>query len=252
MPNPKVLVNTRPEWDVATEYGSFWIGKTLIPIQDNGIIVDDLKGSEANLVELTNSLLENDPMLFWGFGHGQEDVFTGDNGQGLLIKGVNESLMSGRIVHLTSCLTGVEGGLCESLYDNGAVAVIGYGVDFIIGINSEDIPLAPDNPATTSLMKPDTVIETSLSEGKAVVDAFMDSDDVSELEIEYWRKSKHPDSDLIIWSHLNNQNGKKLYGLGASQVKAQAPPLKLITVGLIGATIFAGSMFVVTRKGGKK
>jgi len=252
MPVEKVLLVTRPNSDIANEFGNYWLGKTIVPMEADGFQVIDLDGDEANPILFTAEVLEKDPIHVWGFGHGFEEVFTGQNSLILLQKGINEKLMSGRIVHLTSCLTGSAGGLCESLYNNGAVAVIGYNVDFIIGVNTEYIELTPDNVATTSLMKPDIAIQQGLIDGDAVVDAFIEGDDLSEQEIEKWRISNHPDADLLIWCHINNMNGKVLYGIGSAQVRPQAPPINLATIGIFGSAVIIASALVVKSKGEKR
>jgi hypothetical protein len=230
MPVEKQMVMCRADWDTATSYGSYWVGKAKISLADKRIVVTDLYGDLANKDDLLVALANVDPMSFWGMGHGNETQFAGQNNAVLLEKGVDEELMLGRIVHLTACLTGKEDGLLYSFARAGAIACFGYKVEFIVGVETPNFPETPDNDATKSLMKPDVVIEYALADGKTCAEALEVSDIASEIEIESWRQSGHPDSDLLIFSLISNRDGKVLYGMPEAVSRVVAPPLNVLSV----------------------
>jgi len=225
MPVERVMVSTRPNFDTATWYASYWVGITLRFLEEMGMRITDLSGDLANKEELVKAIEENDPIAYWGVGHGSETQFAGQDAYVMLEKGVDERLFVGRIVHLTACLTGAEDGLLESIANAGAVATIGYKVELIVGVMTDNFAERPDNAATESLMKPDCAIEMSLAEGKTVVEALDVADSVAEDEIEYWRASGHPDADLVIWALINNRDGLVLYGIPQVSVLEEYPPL---------------------------
>lgn len=244
MPIEGVMVSTRPDFDVATSYASYWVGRTLRALEELGMRVTDLFGDLATKAKLIEELEYLDPIAFWGVGHGNETEFAGQDAFVILEKGVDENLFVGRIIHLTSCLTGVVGGLIESIASAGALAAIGYSVEIVVGIDTVDFPIGdPSNKATQSFLEPDTQIEIALAQGKSLADAFMESDAKSDEWIEYWRASEHPDADIIIWAIINNRDSKELYGLTRISYRTLAEPLHpfnvmvgvstLITTGLV-------------------
>lgn len=245
MPNQKVMVCTRPMYETATWYGSCWLGLALDLLRVSGLSVTDLYENHATLNELLSSLNQIDPASFWGFGHGSENYFLGQNGEILLEKGVNEYIMEGRIVHLTACLCGVDGGLSEALAEAGAVASIGYSSDFILGLATPNFPDSPDNAATESLLKPDIYIELSMAKGKTIVDAMLLADDISDQEIEYWRGSGYEDADLLIFSHINNRDAKTLYGVPFVTTVSEAQPISVLSVVVIWASVLLASLGVI-------
>jgi hypothetical protein len=245
------MIEMKPDWDEATSYGSYWLKKAEMTLSDKGMSIYNLAGDLANKDALVSALSVYDPLNFWGMGHGNETQFAGQNNYVVLEKGVDENLMAGRIVHLTSCLTGVEDGLLESFYKAGALACFGYKVEFIVGVETENFPAVPSNDATKSLMKPDVAIELALADGKSCAETLEFSDSVSDIEIEYWRISGHPDSDLLIFSLIHNRDGKAFYGEPQALSRLQAPAVSGVTMAgfWLGVTsVCLGTMQLITKE----
>jgi hypothetical protein len=251
MPVAKQLLMVRADWDTATQYGSYWLGQAKSMLLDLGMLVTDLAGILDDKTDVVNAINEVDPSVFWGMGHGLETQFAGQDNYLLLEKGVDESLMVGRVVHLTSCLTGAEGGLLQSFAKAGAITCFGYNVELILGVETNNFPDSPDNDATKSLMKPDTDFEIALAKGMTAKEAYDDSNNVADAEMEYWRTSGHPDADLLIYCHIHNKSGKILYGEGGTITGAEAPPVSNIAVASLLASAFGLSLAVVQILGGK-
>lgn len=246
MPVERTVICTRPDFDVATLYASYWVGITLRVLEEMGMRVTDLPGNLANKDELLIALERDDPIAYWGVGHGNETQFAGQDAVVMLEKGVDENLFVERIIHLTSCLTGAEGGLLGSIAEAGALATIGYSVELVVGIDTANFPVDdPSNKATQSLLEPDCLIEVSLAGGKTVADAFVESDAKSDEWIEYWRVSGHPDADILMWALINNRDNKVLDGLPQTSYKLQTEPLHPLTVLASTATILTLGLMVI-------
>lgn len=85
--------------------------------------VDHNFRTEAVRAEIEESIRSKDPELFFGFGHGLQDIFTG-NFENVVLNAQNAHLLQGKIVYLHSCLTGNR--LGPTLIQSGAKAFIGY------------------------------------------------------------------------------------------------------------------------------
>jgi len=245
MPTERTMVCTRPNFDTATQYASYWVGITLRVLEESGLRITDLSGDLAIKDKLVEALLNYDPIAYWGVGHGNETQFAGQDGYIMLEKEVDECLFIERIVHLTSCLTGVDNGLLESIANAGALATIGYSVDLIVGVATGNFPDEPINEATKSLLAPDITIEIALADGMTVVDALLSSDEVANVEIERWRKSGHPDADIMIWAHINNRDNKVLYGLAQAEYRTLAEPLHPISAFACVASVTSLGLAVI-------
>ncbi|RLI81525.1 hypothetical protein DRP04_05875, partial [Archaeoglobales archaeon] len=127
---PKSLF-TSPCFDVATIFGYWWKDKTVTQSLVNGFETLDLKMDDAVKGVFEDAIKKFNPEVFYGYGHGKGDIFSGQNKDILLQACVNDDLMKGRIVYLLSCRTGRK--LGPSMVDKGAVAYIGYNDDFIWG-----------------------------------------------------------------------------------------------------------------------
>ena len=135
MPRSRVAVYTAPTDDVLTCYF----------VKAFRHICDASYAGEVcwfwNLVELRDELATKqfvwdtiksiDPILFFGVGHGTEDVFTGFRGD-IIFSTCNNEVLKNRIVFLISCLTGVK--LGKDMVDKGAIAYLGFKKEYLVPI----------------------------------------------------------------------------------------------------------------------
>jgi len=245
MPISGTLLVIQPDFDVATRFCSYWMERTIEHITEKRIRADVLKGGNANLEEFVSSI-QKDPAALWGAGHGNEEAYSGQNLVVLLRKGVNEELMVGRVCHLLSCRTGAGGGLLESVAEKGAVACIGYAVDFIIGLAVE--PYA-ESKMTQSLCEPDCEIEKVFADGGTCIEALEASDNKSERWVEYWRGSGHPDADLVIFSIISNRDAKRVYGVPEATSRLTVPPVRVAALAAFWLGMFGVSVALLRRGG---
>jgi len=124
MPIDSNYVTTRPDFDKATKCGKFWLAKVNEYATSRGYTVTDLAGDSANKTQFDNAITTQDPKFFHGVGHGNEDIFAGQNNEYLLQRCIDDDAMSGRIVYLLSCTTAKK--LGPSIIEKTGLAFVGY------------------------------------------------------------------------------------------------------------------------------
>jgi len=159
-----------------------------------------------------------------GVGHGDIDVFTGQNEAIILEVGKYDPReVRGKVIKLLSCQCGVE--LCPDLVANGAACAAGYTDDYIWVMDS-DLASTPwaDEMAAPSLMP---VIDglNALLDGKSARAAL-------DIELEgYSRNAKVEEDDLVKACLEFNRENAILIGDGGASIRARpslALPFKLI------------------------
>ena len=159
-----------------------------------------------------------------GVGHGDIDVFTGQNEAIILEVGKYDPReVRGKVIKLLSCQCGVE--LCPDLVANGAACAAGYTDDYIWVMDS-DLASTPwtDEIAATSLMP---VIDglNALLDGKSARAAL-------DIELEGYSRNAEIEENELIKSCLEfNRENAILIGDGGASIRARpslALPFKLI------------------------
>lgn len=166
-----------------------------------------------------------------GVGHGDVDVFTGQNEAILLEVGRYDSKeVEGKVIKLLSCQTGVV--LGPDLIRNGAASFAGYTDDYV-WICDADLASTPwtDEMAATSLMP---VIEglNALLDGKTAKEAFA-------IELEgYTRNAEIEEDELIKACLAFNKRNAILLGDEGVTIRARPkitlplpPPPIIIPIG---------------------
>ena len=159
-----------------------------------------------------------------GVGHGDVDVFTGQNEAILLEVGkYDPKEVEGKVIKLLSCQTGVD--LGPDLIKHGALSFLGYRDDYV-WICDADLASTPwsDKAAATCLMP---VIDSTnaLLDGKTSEEAFY-------IEIDGYLRNAAAEEDEMVKSLLEfNRKNAVLLGDGSAKVRARPPlalPFKLI------------------------
>jgi len=159
-----------------------------------------------------------------GCGHGDVDVFTGQNEAVILEVGrYNPREVEGKVIKLLSCQCGVE--LVPDLVANGAACAMGYTADYI-WVCDADLAMRPwaDEMAATSLMP---VIDglNALLDGKTARAAL-------NIELEGYSRNAEVEQDELVKACLEfNRGNAILRGDGGASIRARpqlALPFKLI------------------------
>jgi len=159
-----------------------------------------------------------------GCGHGDVDVFTGQNEAIILEVGKYDPReVRGKVIKLLSCQTGVI--LGPDLVKNGAACVLAY-VDDYVWVVDADLASTPwtDELAATSLMP---VIDglNALLDGKSAREAL-------DIELDGYSRNAEVEEDELVKACLEfNRANAILEGDGGASIRARpslALPFKLV------------------------
>lgn len=124
----------RPSYELATQYLSEWFRLGVEEAERLGYRVIDISGEAATPENLVNALGSYDfAALFLG-GHGNVNVFTGQNGQVVFKACQNDQVLAGNIAYYLSCYVAQELGV--SNVDKGLIAFLGYNTDFRFAVDT--------------------------------------------------------------------------------------------------------------------
>ena len=160
-----------------------------------------------------------------GAGHGDVDVFTGQNEAVILEVGKYDPReVKGKVIKLLSCQCGIE--LCPDLVANGAACAMGYTDDYIWVMDSDlaSTPWADKEFAGKCLMP---VIDglNALLDGKTAREAL-------NIEIEGYSRNAAVEEDELVKACLEfNRSNAMLEGDGGASIRARpqlALPFRLI------------------------
>ncbi len=149
-----------------------------------------------------------------GMGHGDVDIFTGQN-MGLILK-VNEyspNEVEGKVIYLLSCQTGVE--LGPDLIRNGASCFLGFTDDYIWMMDA-DLASTPwaDELASPCLIPAIDAINTLL-DGRTTEEAY-------NVQVERYRRNAEAEEDELIRALIEfNMDNAVLLGDGGASVRAR-------------------------------
>ena len=159
----KILLITRPNYEHTTRYISKWSEYIISEAGKKSFEIIDLEKEKANKERFLGILSKKIEfkMLVVINGHGNEYEICGQDHKAL-ISTQNTSLLKEKIVYARACSSVRV--LGKKAVDDGAVAYIGYDVDFIFFIENENFSrplldktaelfLAPSNYVAIALIK---------------------------------------------------------------------------------------------------
>jgi len=196
MPVRQTAVSSRPRSCRYCVAGFLAEAHVVDSLRGNGIDVTDVQATDAVRTNVLAAVQEKDPVFFTGFGHGNSDIFTGDDEKAILDLN-NVSTMSGRIVRLLSCLTARR--LGPAMISAGAWGYIGYYEEWTwIQANLDQDPYV--DPYACSFYRSADTDAMELGKGRTLKDAADAMVAVYNEEIERWTGSSDPyASDEITW-----------------------------------------------------
>lgn len=182
-------------------YGVVWMGSVINSLFWRGGFRQVLQGDAAVGRKFEDATVSLDPSLIVGFGHGSEEIWTGqyveaEGRYSVLLTPINADLMVGRVVYLLSCYTAQE--LGPEMIQRGAVAYGGYNQAFTwVGAD-------PSSPATDRLAAPfgraSTAYPKEIIAGKTVKVAKDKAIEVFNQEMERWEQSDDPYArEVVKW-----------------------------------------------------
>lgn len=169
----------------------------------------DISAGQATKAPIYQAIEQYQPGSFYGFGHGNDCVFTGDTERAIFT--CDEcSILQGQIVYLLSCLTG--NGLGPAIIDNGGRAYAGYIISWTwMGVGApEGDPY--DDKYAHGFFESANEFWLSIIDHKTVQQAYQDSIDKYNEWIDYWTDSNDPDAANAIKWLIHDRDGLIILG----------------------------------------
>lgn len=126
-----VIVLNRPQFEPATNIGSFWSEKYIkLYARDNGYTCIDLQREKAIRINWQNALVDNPACFECGVGHGNAHTYTGQQ-YSVLIDATLPSDVAAQKGRYGSYLSCQYGQTLQQMIDAGMKTFHGYREDFI-------------------------------------------------------------------------------------------------------------------------
>ena len=201
MPNNS-MISIRPDYEIATRYGSAWQTYILNAADNVGLPYTDFYGDNANSANFFSGIESQDPILVNIFGHGNYNLIACQNGEYLLQGGVNTNMLAGRVVYDLSCRAGRD--LGDIAVSEGCVSFLGYDEDFIfviVGGSHPDggmsNPLADE--VSRGFFEAHNIAPISFIQGRTTADSYYDSQDVFDYWINVWNEIDSQVAGFLVW-----------------------------------------------------
>lgn len=214
MPRLLVATETRPNFEMATRLGYLAFQHAVDYLRGKGFTLDDLGGDDAVRTKVLDSLSRNDPIWFFGVGHGNADIFTGQHYDRIWWT-CDCSQLRDRVVYLLSCITGARLGP-DMVNNKGARTYMGYKEVFGWIQERYIDPLA--DKYGKSFFEPVMELIYRLADGHTCREAFNASIDKWNYWIDYWRKSSDPYASQVLGWLIHDRDAQVLYGDESARV----------------------------------
>jgi hypothetical protein len=227
---------------MATYIGSLALQHAVDHLQLRGISLDDLRVDDAVRTKVLDSLTRNDPIWFFGVGHGNEDLYTGQNYDRIFWTCDNAELR-GRVAFMLSCITAARLGP-DSVNNKGCVCYMGYSDTFSWTQEAVQDPLV--DRYGRAFFEPVLELIYHLAAGEMTGEAFKASLDKWNYWIDYWSRSTDPFAPAVLMLLLHDRDCQKLIGDETARVVSTVPLPWWLLMGLgfapVGAVVaVAGS-----------
>ena len=207
------LLVTRPKYDDATEYLSYYASLIIKNAEELGIKVKDFEGKEVTSANIEKFLSKIAPKLIFLNGHGNDSAIEGDKEEIIFSTDKNINLLRDKIIYASSCYLGRVFG--KKVVDRNNGCFIGYKYPFSFWID-EKWSAKPSNDKTAALfLEPSNEVINFLLKGKT---AKIANDKSKKMIIDNMREilkleeKKDPSATGILQVLWNNYEGRVLYG----------------------------------------
>lgn len=208
MGDKKTVLFIRPLGRVETYYTYHWLEPLIDYARGLGWNVIDLADEQAIRRNVEDALVQYDPELVIGAGHGFKYSFLGDGLNSVLDKN-NSDLLAGRTVYLLSCWIG--GGLGKLVAENGG-SFIGWNIP-ISWVLTDEAPHPYNDVRARVIQDVNEIIARRLLEGMGVEGAHRDAVDLFGQWADYWRyeASGDPRAQEIVDLTIFDKEGLVAY-----------------------------------------
>ena len=202
----KTVLFTRPNYDLVTNYLSYWSGTLIEEAEKKGHKTLVLDGKKANSKELTSRLKKMNPDLSVINGHGNEYAIYGNDNQPMLDNSNNKHL-KGSVVYARSCSTGSN--LGDLSIAKGVNAYIGYKQPSWLCYDIEKTHHPLEDKIANYVLMPSNQVVISLLKGNSASYASKRSKEYSRTMMNKLMSSDAPEgaSNILscVWLNMKNQ-----------------------------------------------
>lgn len=202
----KLLLITRPNYEITTRYLFAWSGIVVDMAKNKGINVVELKKNRANKKEFESRLVKLKPRLVIINGHGSNTCVTGQDSEVLVEAGQNESIFCSKIVYSLSCNSASCLGI-ESV-KAGALCYVGYKTKFTF-FHKNKITHPLDDDIAKLFLDPSNQVAVSLLKGNKTQDANRKSKEMSLKTIQKLLNSAASKESVLyarfLWANMHHQ-----------------------------------------------
>lgn len=207
MPRTGVAVSVRPNFEPATQVGSLALKHVVDAWRARGLEITDLAGNDAVRTKILEALSTQNPILCFFVGHGNEDLYTGQNYDKIFWTCDCREL-AGRVCVALSCVTAAR--LGPDAVGKGALCYIGYAKDFTWIMDTIQDPLL--NLYARGFFEAVLEILYRLMDGATTGDAFKASMDKWNSWIDYWSRSTDSAAPSVLQGLIHDRDCQKLIG----------------------------------------
>lgn len=236
MPNSSTVLVIRSDYEEATHYLSAYMQKIVDFANQRGFTVIDLLGYDATQTKFMEALETNDPLLVVAAGHGNETLFTAQNGETVLKACENDQVMSGREGFFSSCSVGVQ--LGPSMLDKTAKLFAGWRADFLFLL--EDPP--PSNLLDDVYAKPfmECIIQPALTrlQGRNASAIYNDTINLFNYHINDWWESDDPYAQDVISLLIHDRDNFMVSGVTPMLAGLGTAPILIVGALIAGHYLF--------------
>jgi hypothetical protein len=184
-------------------------------------VIKELRGSDANPTNIDTAIAEIRPMMIFGTGHGNVDVYSVEcRTVYMRVCDARTSKMAGRVIHLNSCLTAQQ--LGPDLINKGALTYYGSNEEFWLYVGQSPC----SDRSVEAVFLAELQVEASLMSGRTTGKAQEDRLKRYDEEIAYWTTGdgrNHPDAATIV--RLLQIDKSIAVMLGKPDVRVTSPPV---------------------------
>jgi hypothetical protein len=203
----KILLITRPNHDLATNYLFYWSQLVIQKAKKGRIKVLDLKKNKANKKNFQSYIARHKPKLIFFNGHGSEDAIAGHNDEILVKINKNEETLAGKIVYARSCDAAQK--LGPQSIKKKTIAFIGYKRKYLLGYSQLKISQPLKDEIAKLFLEPSNLIPISLLKGNTAGDSYQKSQKAMWRNLSYMFSSKasqaQKDAAPYLWINRKYQ-----------------------------------------------
>ena len=209
----EILLVTRPKFDDATEYLSYYASLILKEASKNNISCKDFSGKEVNEKNVTKFVEKINPKLIFVNGHGDPNSFEENEGEIIFSVEKNVHLLKDKLLYARACNAGLIFG--KEMVRNNEGCFIGYNTPFTFWIdgkysaipakdNLASLFLLPSNEIVNSLIKGNNAKESNEKSKKMMVENMK--------KILQMEEKDEPGATGWLGALWNNYVGQVVYG----------------------------------------